>query len=168
MLQTSTYLVLKIYAPATQPKPFLTLQIFQLTSSWCQKKNIGTTQFLGAQELHSQSTLNVNVCIFLYIALWKFLFQRRSKLLSGFIFYLMNNFVKGVRCLGFRKIFYSFSLPLKFLEIQLYFSISIIPSIESKRWNFPGNFDFKGKIVVKGVRKNSSLKMKRYDNKITN
>ena len=74
------------------------------------KKYIGATQFLGAQELHSKSTLKVHVCIFLYIALRKFLFQRRSKLLSGFIFYLMNNFVNAARCLGFRKIFYSFSL----------------------------------------------------------
>ena len=51
-------------------------------SVWCQK-NICTAPFLDAQELHSWSTLKANVCIFLYISLRKFLFQRRSKVLSG-------------------------------------------------------------------------------------
>ena len=32
---------------------------------------------------HSSSTLKANVCIFLYISVRKFLFQRRSKILSG-------------------------------------------------------------------------------------
>ena len=47
------------------------------------RKNIGTAPFLDAQELHSWSTLNANVCIFLHISLRKFLFRRRSKLLSA-------------------------------------------------------------------------------------
>ena len=49
-------------------------------SIWCQKK---TASFLEGQELHSWSTLKENVCIFLNISLRKFLFQRRSKVLSG-------------------------------------------------------------------------------------
>ena len=43
------------------------------------KKNICTAPFLDAQEMHSQSTLKANVCIFLYISVRKCLFQRRSK-----------------------------------------------------------------------------------------
>ena len=38
---------------------------------------------------------------------------------------------------------------MKFLEIQLFSSISILPSITLKGWNFPDSFDFKGKIVAK-------------------
>ena len=45
--------------------------------------------------------------------------------------------------------FYNFSFWLKFLEIQLFFSILILSSIALKCWNFPHNFDFKGKIVAK-------------------
>ena len=45
--------------------------------------NMFTAPFLDAQELHSWSTLKVNACIVLYISLRKFLFQRRSKVLSG-------------------------------------------------------------------------------------
>ena len=96
----------KINAPATQP--FLTLQIFQQTSGWCQKK-IGTAPFLCSQELHSRSNMKEHVCMFLYISLRKFLLQRRIELLSGFIFYLLSNFLNAAHCLGLRKIFYSFS-----------------------------------------------------------
>ena len=44
-----------------------------------------------------------------------------------------------------------FHFNWNFLEIQLFFSISLLPSIALKRWNFPGNLDFKvkGKIMVK-------------------
>ena len=41
--------------------------------------------FLDTQELYSSGTLKTNVCIFLYISLKKYLFQRRSK-----IFYLVG------------------------------------------------------------------------------
>ena len=47
------------------------------------RKNICTAPFLDAQELHSWSTLRTNVFVFLYISLTKFLFLRRSKVLSG-------------------------------------------------------------------------------------
>ena len=53
---------------------------------WLVSKNFlhstSTAPFLGAQELHSRSTLKANVSIFLYISVRKFLFQRRRKLLS--------------------------------------------------------------------------------------
>ena len=47
------------------------------------RKNICTVSFLGVQELHYRSTGKANICIFLYISVRKYLFQRRRKLLSG-------------------------------------------------------------------------------------
>ena len=47
------------------------------------RKNICTTPFFGAQQLHSWSTLKANVCIFLYISLKKIIFQRRFYLVVG-------------------------------------------------------------------------------------
>ena len=38
---------------------------------------------------------------------------------------------------------------MKCLEIQPFFNILTLPSITLKRWNFPANLDFKGKIVAK-------------------
>ena len=52
-------------------------------SGWCQKKTFGLHQFLDAQELHSRSTMKANVCVFLYISVRTFLFERLRKLLSG-------------------------------------------------------------------------------------
>ena len=61
----------------------MTLQIFQQMFLFGVRKNIRTAPFLDAQELYSWSTLKANVCIFLYISDRTFLFQRRSKILSG-------------------------------------------------------------------------------------
>ena len=47
------------------------------------RENICTAIFLDAQELHFWSALKANVCIFLYISVRKFLFQRRSNILSN-------------------------------------------------------------------------------------
>ena len=63
------------------------------------RENICTAQFLDVQELHSQSTLKANVCVFLYIFVRTFLFQRRSKLLSG------GTGLKAARCFGLVKCF---------------------------------------------------------------
>ena len=81
ILRFSTHSTLKKFTPATQRKTFLTLQIFQQTSGWCQKKHLHCL-FLDTQELHSRSTLKT-ICIFMYISVRKYLLQRRSKLLSG-------------------------------------------------------------------------------------
>ena len=48
----------------------------------CLEKIICTVPFLDTQEPHSWRTLKANVCVFLYISVRKFLFQRRSKVLS--------------------------------------------------------------------------------------
>ena len=70
------------------------------TSGWCQENNC-TAPFPDAQELHSRSTLKANVCI----SQRKFLFQRRSKILSAFVFYLLNKVLKAACCLGLAKCF---------------------------------------------------------------
>ena len=46
------------------------------------RENICTAPFLDAQELHFWSTLKANVCIYLYISVRNFVFQRRSNILS--------------------------------------------------------------------------------------
>ena len=47
------------------------------------RNNICTASFLDGQEPHSWNTLKVNACIYLYISVIKFLFQRHSKISSG-------------------------------------------------------------------------------------
>ena len=51
---------------------------------------------------------------------------------------------------------------MKFFEIQLFFSLSILPSISLKRWNFPDNLDFKGKIVAKFLLRSHFLPIYKY------
>ena len=63
-------------------KPFWIYK-FSSTHASGVRKNIYIAPFLDAQGLHSWSTLIANVCIFLYIFARKFLFQRRSKVLSN-------------------------------------------------------------------------------------
>ena len=51
-------------------------------SVWCQKKHLHCT-ISWLQETHSWSTLKENVCVFLYISVKRFLFQRRRRILSA-------------------------------------------------------------------------------------
>ena len=44
----------------------------------------------------------------------------------------------------------------------------ILPCIALERWNFPGNLDFKGKILAKFFMRSHFLSKKQYDNKIAN
>ena len=69
------------------------------------RKNICTASFLDTQELHSWSTLKVNVRIFLYITLKKNLFPRRNNVLSGGEWDggRLNKFLKVVLRLGLAK-----------------------------------------------------------------
>ena len=55
---------------------------------------------------------------------------------------------------------YNFSFQLKFLEIHLFFSISLLLSISLKHCNFPDNFYFKGNIAAKFFIRNPSLLIK--------
>ena len=54
---------------------------------------------------------------------------------------------------------------LKLLEIKLFFSMLILPSMGLKFWNLLENFDFKGKIVAKFLLRKHFISI--YDNKIT-
>ena len=70
-------------------------------SGWCQKK-ICTPPIRDTQGLLSRSTWEANFCIFLYISVRKFLFQRRRKLLSAGG---LNNFLKVAYFLSLVKCF---------------------------------------------------------------
>ena len=70
----------KWYASSIQPISFL--KFSESMFLFGVRKNVCTAPFLDAQELHSWSTLKANVCMFLYISLRKFFFQRRSKVVS--------------------------------------------------------------------------------------
>ena len=70
-------------SPQHRQKPFWLYKLSVNIFLFGFRKNICTASFLDAYEPHSWSTLKANVCIFLYISLRRFLFQRRSKVLSG-------------------------------------------------------------------------------------
>ena len=81
------------------------------TNIWLvSEETLALLLFLDAQEVHSWSALKANVCIFLHISLRKLWFQRRRKILSAFIFYLLNNFLKEACCLGLANILQFFIL----------------------------------------------------------
>ena len=122
----------KQYAVATQPKPFLTWQVFQET--WfCLVTEItfALDHFLTPKNRILE-------------ALWKQMsvyFSVRKILLGGgeggSWGRLNNFFFKAARCLGIAKC-------LTILEIQPFLIIAILPTIALKDWNFPDNLDFKG------------------------
>ena len=80
----------------------------------------------------------------------KSLFQRCSMILYGWgwIRGRLNNFLKTAHCVRLVKCLIVF---------RLFFSISILPSIALKRWKFPENLDFKGRIVAKFLIRNHFL-----------
>ena len=105
ILRTSTHLTLKIICSRNTVKNLSDFTNFPANMFlFGVRKNIWAAPFLDAKELHSCSTLKANVCIFLYISVRKFLFQRRSKILSdgGQVedWGRLNNFLKAARCLG--------------------------------------------------------------------
>ena len=82
ILRTSTHLTLKIICSRNTVKNLSDFTNFPANMFlFGVRKNIWAAPFLDAKELHSCSTLKANVCIFLYISVRKFLFQRRSKIL---------------------------------------------------------------------------------------
>ena len=46
-----------------------------------------------------------------------------------------------------------FFISIEILEIQLFFSIVILPSIALKHWNFPDKLNFKGKTMAEFLLK---------------
>ena len=100
------HLTLKITCSrATQPKTFLTLQIFQQTyfRLVSNKKTFALCHFLKPKNCIQE----VNVCLFLCISVRKFLFQRHSKILfgGGWVGERPNNLFKAAGCLSLVKCF---------------------------------------------------------------
>ena len=132
------------------------------------RKNILTAPFLDAQELHSWSTSKANVCICFYIFLKKFLFQRRSKVLSGKVWDggKANDFLKAARrqlAVWVANILHFFIL----IEIFENSAVSVfryfIYSIKTLKFSIQG-YDC-GYISHK---KSLSLNIKQYEKNITN
>ena len=127
------------------------------------RKNICTASFFDYQELHSWSTLKGNVCIFLYISLKKICFQ------DVVMFYLVKGGIgeggEGGDWINFSRRFtvwalqnvFQFLILIYILENSTIFSISILLFISLKRWNFPDNFDFKGKIEATFLKRSHFL-----------
>ena len=85
ILRTSNHLTLKIICSC-----FWLYRFFSNIFLFGVRKNICTAQFLGAQELHSWSTLNANFCIFLYMFVRKLLSQRCSKIWTSSVRLWLN------------------------------------------------------------------------------
>ena len=84
ILRISTHLTLKIICSRNTAKNLSDFKDFPADMFlFGVRENICTAIFLDAQELHFWSTLKANACIFLYISVRKFLFQRRSNILSN-------------------------------------------------------------------------------------
>ena len=135
--------------PQTQPKTFLTVQIFSKhVSVQCQKKYLYCTI-----SWHPRTTFFKHIeskCLHISIYLLNKIlvqFQRRSKVLfnkrrdgRGWIIFLRRLAVWALQNI------LNFSFSLLFLKIQLFFSILILLSTVLKCWNFLDNL---GKIVTK-------------------
>ena len=142
----------KPYAPETQPKTFLTLQLSQQTCFCIVSKK--------------KSVSKANVCIFLYISLKKFLFQRCSKILGGGIArgQRLNNFLKASCYLGLVKCTI-FHFNLNFWKFN-YFSAFLYCIYSIKTLKFSRQFWTLRVILWLNFSSHFSLNIK-YDNKIT-
>ena len=84
ILRTSTHLTLKTICSRNTAKNLSGFtNIPTNTFLFGVRKNIFTARFPDAQEPHYLSILKVSVCIFLYISVKRFSFQRRSKILPA-------------------------------------------------------------------------------------
>ena len=114
ILRTSTHLILKIICSRNTTKNLSQFANFPanifLFGVW-KKQSI-----LDAQELHSWSTLEANVCRFLYIFVRKFLSQRRSKIVSGLE--RQTDFLKGDSLFVSRRIFTIFLFNWRFRKLN--------------------------------------------------
>ena len=92
----------KKYSPQHCQKPthftnfFFFLFLFGFRKKYC------TGSFVDTQKLHCRNTWKAKVCIFLYISIRKFLFQRRRKL-SVVTGGGLDNFLMEAHCLGLVK-----------------------------------------------------------------
>ena len=152
ILRISTLLTLKIICSQSASKKLSKHTNFpaNMFLFGVRKKHLHCT--ISWRPRTSWSTLKANVSIFLCISLKKFFFQRHNRVLSrglGGAWGGRGGWIIFLKRLAVCKMFYDFSFQLIFLEIQRLFSISILSSIVLKRWNFPDNLNFKGKIMTK-------------------
>ena len=88
-------------------------------SVWCQTKHLRSTIFWWSKSAFLKH-FQTNFCIFPYTSVRKFLFQRRSKILSDGRWVggwgRLNNFLKAARCLGLVKYFTIFNFNWNFLK----------------------------------------------------
>ena len=87
------------------------------------------------------------VCTFLYISIRNLLFQRRSKILCIWGWFRIIS-LRRLTVQASQNVLH-FLILMKFLGIQLFFSISVLPHIALKRRNFADNLDFKNNIFAK-------------------
>ena len=121
---------MKIICSWNSLKPFWLYKFFSKhVSMWCQKKYLGC---------------NISWC-----PRTAFLKHFKSKFLYIYVYLLKKN-VSGE---GWDRgwlirftIVLQFFILIEIFENSTIFSISILQFIALKRWNFPGNLDFKGKI----------------------
>ena len=122
ILWTSTHLTLKLICPCNTAKNISDLTSF-LTNMFLfgVRKNIWTTLFLEAQEMHSWSNLKANISIFLYISLKKYFFKDLVRLyLMGWNSRRMNNFLKTARCLDLAKCFKIRHFDFTFWKLNIF------------------------------------------------
>ena len=98
-------------------------------SVWCQKKHLQC--IISSRSRTAFFKQFESKC--LYISVRKFMFLRCSKILSALE--KQNDFPKDGSLFEPRKIL------IQIFGNSTIFSISILPSIALKRWNFPHNFD---------------------------
>ena len=132
ILRISTHLKLKIICSRNTAKNLsdFTTNISANMFLFGARKNIFTAQFFDTQKLHSWSTLKANFCIFLYISVYliKKIFVPKTWNRGGG---RRNNFLRFACYLHLVNVLF-FHFNSNFLEIHLFFSISILPSIAMK------------------------------------
>ena len=138
--------------------------------SWNTAKNLSHFTTSSANMLlysvKKKSASKANVCIFLYISLKKFLFQRCSKILGGGIArgQRLNNFLKASCYLGLAKCTI-FHFNLNFWKFN-YFSAFLYCIYSIKTLKFSRQFWTLRVILWLNFSNHFSLNIK-YDNKIT-
>ena len=135
---------MKIICSRTQPKTFLSLQVFQQTNFCVVSERIfALHHFLTAKNCILE-TLWKQISIY---HLEKNLFPRRRNVSSGegWDRERLNKFLGQLTVWALQNVLQFFIL-IEIFENWTIFIISILPFMILKHWNFPDNLDFKGKI----------------------
>ena len=135
---------MKIICSRTQPKTFLSLQVFQQTNFCVVSERIfALHHFLTAKNCILEK-LWKQISIYL---LKKILFPRCRKVLSdgGQDGGRLNKFFRAFRTLGLPEYFTIFYYNWNFWKFNHFWNFD---TLALKQLNFPNNLDFKGKIVA--------------------